>query len=344
MRVHRWTIVVLATLLGGANAGLAEIISISGSAEASVQEIVDGSSGDLDEASDTFPGTMSALPLQVAATLFDSDEDAAGIAAAQVADPTTALGTNPSDFALDITLNSTPDADYYIGSATVEEVRTIRFSPTEAGAATGETVSFNGRFFLDGALIIFADASVTDLSDTEVELRVNITQAGSSVFSGTILLRGTSGGTNLSTTGSFPQSQVNIADFSVLVPELSVFQVITFPETFLTFPYEAVVEEEFELRATVSVEAKNQPGVGVAALVGIPISSFEDVVSFTSNAALTQKMITMLKNERAHPTGVPAFPKTYPAPFVLCGLFGFEFVLGLIAFGTLRASRPLRRR
>ena len=53
-------------------------------------------------------------------------------------------------------------------------------------------------------------------------------------------------------------------------------------------------------------------------------------------------MLTALETERAEPTGEPAF-ETPPASPPVCGLFGFESLLGLILLSAGRFVGVRRR-
>ena len=81
---------------------------------------------------------------------------------------------------------------------------------------------------------------------------------------------------------------------------------------------------------------------GVAALLGGPTDSLEDVISATQGDTVAGKMIAAIERERANPTGQPAIEPLPAAP--LCGLFGFEGLLGLAGLTSLKLARPARRR
>ena len=59
-------------------------------------------------------------------------------------------------------------------------------------------------------------------------------------------------------------------------------------------------------------------------------------------------MSNALQQERSQPTGEPTFATQNPQPglfglFSLCGLLGFESVLGFVALVGLRVWNPYRR-
>lgn len=329
-----------------AQAARAEVTSVRGSAAAEVREIQGTATGTSDSVALAYPDPDPNLPLQAVAQLTDPNETAAGVAAAQFADPRTASGPDPDEFAIDIALSSISPDVHHTATGKTEEIRGVRFTPSEVGAAAGEVVRLTGRMYVDGALAIFAGNAATDLTGASVLLRVTITkevsgQEPQTVFSGTLHA---AGGADRQVTieagGRFPQSSIFTTDLAGIDPQLSVFRVYIFPNLVLDYPFDATVDEEFVLRATVEVEATNAPGdVGVAGVIGTPLQSITDVVGLTQGSATAQKMTTALKQERTAPTGEPAFPTQarQNCLFCGCGLFGLESLLGMAGLLGLRS-------
>ena len=323
---------------------MAEIISLGGSASAAIQEVRASPTGNTAQASKTFPGTAATLPLQVIARLADSDEEAAGSVAAQFADPNDVAGPNPEEFAFNLALNSLSPEIYYTAQASTEEVRGVQFTASEAGAADGELVQFRGRVFIDGALAVFAVQDLTDLTGVQLTFSVTIVQqadghADQEVFAGSISI---TGGLNrqvcFAAGGDFPTSGILDADLAALDPQLSVFHVVILPNLIVEYPFEARVGQPFTLRAKIAAEAANRPGgAGVAAVLGTPLDTLQEVIALTRDQATAQKMTAALQQERAAPTGKETFP-TNPLKtlFPMCGLFGFESVLGMCGLMALR--------
>jgi hypothetical protein len=317
---------------------LAEIASIAGSAAAQVQEFRGRQPGDFESASDDFPGTSASLPLQVAATLTAAaPERAATSAAAQFADPRTLDQPNPEEFAINLALSSETSGVWYESSAEVEELRSIVLSADElGGAATGEPVSVLGQFFLDGALTIFSSDSARDLSGAFVTLRATVTQERDGqpdhvVFAGELTISGLPDGqVQISAAGDIPTSTLVLSDLSVSTEELDSFVVLIIPNLELEYAYEALVGEEFRLRASISVEAANIPGVGVSGLLGTPVDSLTDVLEATRGEESSDRMLNALQKEREQPTGERAIDNgetaTPPPLLNLCGLLGWESV------------------
>jgi len=329
----------------------AEVLSIQGSASAEIQQIKNGVAGDRDQASDSLPGTTDTLPIQVVAKLSTIAEEAAGSVAAQFADPLTAPGPNPEEFAINLALDSLSPRISYTAHAITQEVRGVRFSASEVTPPLGGgPAALRGEVFLDGALAVFAVNDITDLTGVSLTLQVTVIKQaeGASpqeVFSGVLQVTG-GPDQQLSVTadGNFPRSGVFDADLSAVDPQLGAFRVFVLPNLVLSYPYEATIDQPFTLRATVDVQAANQPnGVGVAAILGTPINTLQEVIAATQGKTVAAKMIAALEQERAAPTGTPVFTdETRPQPmFPACGLLGIESVVGVLLLGGCR--RTFRR-
>ncbi|MEW6200152.1 MAG: hypothetical protein AB1601_15990 [Planctomycetota bacterium] len=349
MEAHRrrwWCGVIVATL--GTWPVRAEIISFTASATATIREL-GGVSVAEDTKSAAFPDTGVSLPLQVVARLTADEPGAAGAVAAQFADPLTAGGANPEEFAISVTLNSLLADVYYTGTASSAEVRTIRLRPGDVGPApAGTRVTVAGRLYLDGALAVFAVPEVDDLTGAEVVLRVTVKQEADGaepkkVLEGELRLTGRSEPPlSVATAGDFPTRGVFDVNLAALDPELGLFRVLVFPQLRMDYTYEAVVDEPLTLRATVEVEATNAPGgVGVAALLGTPFETLPEVIAKTRNEAAAKRMATAIAGERAAPSGEPlaAAGRLAQPVFPLCGALGVETVLGLCGIAALRGGR-----
>ena len=342
---------------------LAGTTSFTGAAAAQITGFRGGAQSGQDSDSATFSDPNGTLPLQVVARLVDPNNastagaDAAGVVGAQLADPRTSSGGADTDeFAIDLALSSISTEISYTAQATSEELRNILYAPGELGPeSAGATVQLEGRVFVDGAVAIFADQSAMNFTGAFTRLRVTVTkqvegQSPEQVFLGTLEL---TGGADRQVTpthgGNFPTAGIFTTDLSSVDASLSVFQVMVFPNLAINYPFDAVVGQAFTLHAVVEVDAQNVPGgVGVAAVNGTPVSSLNNVVSLTRGSAPAAKMSNALQQERSQPTGEPTFATQNPQPglfglFSLCGLLGFESVLGFVALVGLRVWNPYRR-
>lgn len=339
------TIVALLVLSAVAVAP-ADITCINGSVAATVHEFRVGAQGDMDQASDSYPGTGE-LPLQVIARLISEfPDEAAGMAAAQFADPTELDQPNPEEFAINLTLSSISANIRYTGEASSREVRGILYSEAELGQPAGTSVPLVGRLFLDGALVVFSATADRDLTGAYVRLRVTVVkqvtgQEDETVFSGSVELNGGLAGTaTTASSGQFPTAAAVLTDLSALPDEFEALHLLVLPDLAIDYDYQATVGEKLTLQATVEVEAANlADAVGVVALIGTPTDTFTEVITLTQGQEAAAKLLSAIQKERDEPTGQPAFPDqtTFAPPlFGLCGVFGLEAALGLFALVGLK--------
>ncbi len=346
----RW--IVLAAF-GLSVAAQAEIVSIGGATRVVLQEFKAGVPGPILTQERGFPSDTS-LPLQVlvqADTPGPTPEEPGGAAgvAAQFADPLLAQ-PNPEEFAFNLTLNSVPQDLRYQAQASVEEFRSIRFTPAEFPLrADGASLTAIGRLFLDGALVIYGVDPNADFSEAQLTMRVTVKklvsgQPEQTVFSGDVRLRGQPAGqAGVEVSGGFPESSLILSDLSLFVEDFAVFRVLILPNLQIDYSYPATIGETFTLRAAIEVFAENAAGdAGVAAVLGTPTDTLEQVIGLVRGEQVAAKFVDALQRERREPTGELVFP---PSPLLsLCGLFGIEMLLGAGLLGALRCGpAPLRR-
>jgi len=331
----------------------AEIISYAGSASAQMKELKGGSVTNTALQEKRYPDPNETLPLQVLARLFSDAERSGGSAAAQFADPQTVSGDNPEEFAINLALDSIGPTLLYQANASAQELRTIRFRSSDVGgAADGQVVSLQGKLFLDGALSMFSsEGGITDLSGASVTLKVTVVkevtgQAAQTVFSGTLnVAGGPDNAVNATAEGDLPLKNIFDANLSALDPQLEVFRVFVLPAVTLNYTYDAIVGQQFALRATVAVEAANIPGgMGVAAILGTPVQTLQDIIMRTQSGTTAKNIVDGMLKERSEPSGRSLYEQqNTPAPlFNLCGLLGFESLLTIVGLVGLR-RRYVRR-
>lgn len=338
----------------GAAASRAEVVSFTGASEVRLTQFVGAVSHTSNSDVTRFPEDVATLPAQAVTriTATDGDFPSAAAAAAQFADPTTALGENPEEFAINLTLNSISPSVRYEAVASAKEVREIRFSAGELGFGSnlGDQAVIRGRLFLDGALTLIAVEPDRDLSAAHATLNVTVVQTlgaqTRTVFSGSVSLQGTAAGDAVAeSTGDFPTGQIVLTDLSVFNEEFDRFRVLVIPDLTIDYDFDAVVGQATTLTATVEVVAANvEDNVGVSAVIGTPTTTLDDVLTVSRGAASANRIITALQSERFTPTGDLAFPSVDgfnpAAPF--CGLLGFESLLLLCALAGAKRVR-LRR-
>lgn len=338
----------LLALLAGAAPLTAAILELGGAARTELREFRNNQPGDTARGSDTLPGTADAFPLQVAVRLAPVDAaGAAGAVAAQVSDPTTASGPNPEDFAINLALNSRTTAIRYECSAKAEEFRRVVFTADETGRIAGTTAPVRGRIYLDGAATLFAGESATDLRGASVSLSVVVVKetAGAAdkvLLSGSVELIGRDdGAVEVRADGEFPTDTLVLSDLGGLADDRPVFHLLLLPALQIEYDYDAVIGEEFTLRATVQCEAANVDGAGAALVLGGPSDSLADVIGLTEGNTASGKLLGAIAAERAAPSGDLVFPQP-PALGGICGALGLETAFGLFALAGLRACRTRR--
>lgn len=337
--------VVVAHML--ATAALADTVGFSGKAGAKVTPVVDGVSGTPVASELTYPETAAALPLQAVARIVDETNNAAGVCGAQFADPTSVPGPDTDEFAIQFALASVGDGQGLSAAGRTEELREIRFTSAQLGnPPAGTRVALEGRLFLDGALTIFANRSVTDLSGASAGLRVTVTREGAgqspeTVFDGGIQVSGRAGlDAGITFEGDFPTFGVFTTDLSAVDESLAVFRVVVFPGLVVPYTYSAAPGETFSLRAVIEMQgAIPGGGAGAAGVLGTPIGVLTEVVGKVSGDDTADKLTSALEAERDNPTGEPAVDYTQGnlvlGPFAFlraCGLFGVE---SLVLFSLL---------
>lgn len=358
MRAHSRPLLAAVVVLLAAATAHAAITQFVGRVTARVIERLTATNEAIgfDDQSDEYVSPSSdTLPIQAVARVSDEDGQAAGVAAAQFADPRTASGSDPDEFSVNLVLAVDRSDASFEGAASSSEERTILISSAEAGGRpAGATFNATGRFFVDGALTVFATKEAAALNDAFVALRVRVERQGltgtpTTVFEGEIRLVGGAGrAVVLSKSGNFPETGVFTIDLPGVDPTLSVFRIVVFPSLQFDYTYQAVVGQPFILRASVLVDAKAaSEGVGVAALIGTPASSLVEVVTQTIGASTADHMSKAIARERENPSGEPAFVSSTPdlSPlnwFGLCGLFGLESVVGALAVVGLAVGRRTR--
>lgn len=332
----------------GFSAAKADVVSVSASTEASLREFVNGVQTRSD--GETLAHPDADLPLQATARLVMDASETQGAAAmgVQVADPILTQ-TNPEDFAINFSLASRAADIRYEGTAIAQETRTLRFASGELGplAFAGSTQRVTGRLTVDGALAILAKESGRDITGMNATLTVTVERvAGSTretVFSGTVQIDGAAGGdVDVSADGDFPISTLILTSLPGQAGDFGIFHVLVIPRVGITYPFNAVVGEDFDLVATVRVDAANiGSDTDVSCVIGTPTTSIQDVISLTSSQSTASSVLSSLAREREDPSGDLAFPSQ---PTTLCGLFGLEFAAGLLGLTAWRAASARRLR
>ena len=329
----------------------ATILSFTGSASVTIREFVNGAAGQTTSDAGDFP--TQDLPVQVVTRVTSTDlsNPSAAAAAAQFADPSSLSTANPQEFAINLTLNSVTPKVRYESTAVTSETRRVVFRAGELGrrSTDGQTRRVTSRLFLDGALAIISVIPGRDLTGANVTLKANITRrvtgaADETLFDGAVTLAGAeNNGTKTLADGPFPTGRLILTDLSLFSANFQAFRVLIIPNVRIDYQYDVIVGQEFDLIATVTVEASNVPdNVGVAAVIGTPVQTLTEVLTATRGAQTAKEVVDAIESERANPTGDPAFESTPSSSLGgVCGAFGVESLLGMALIGGA-ATRKLR--
>jgi hypothetical protein len=353
-RISRRPLALLAaaaTLLAtGLTPARADVTSVSGTVKAMVQQFRSGSPGQISQPALQYPQNSESLPIQVVArqNTFAEDGAAAGVVAAQLEDPLELNQPNPQEFAINLALLSASPTVRHQAQAISQEVRGVVLKPADfPGHKSGDEVSLIGRVYVDGVLAMFSRIADRDLTGVSASVKVTVVKqvsglADETLLSGRVLLTGgPSGVVGQSAEGTFPTDTLIHSNLAAFIPEFGRFEVLIVPRVPINYAYQATLGEEFTLQVTVEVEAANvEDQIGVAAIIGTPLDSIREVIAAVEGALTAQKTINALERERANPTGELAFPAA-PArtALPLCGLFGVESAVGLVALAGLRLGR-----
>lgn len=363
-----WLIVVFAFAL--VPRAQAEIRQINATVSAEVQEFVAGEEGSFDSAFEEYGETSSALPLMVVARLLpDEGATTNGFVAnafADFRDPSASATHNPSEFGLETTAYSRAPDVRFANRASASENRRVVFSPTELDLQNDETKRpVISSVFISGAVAVWSEDAHRDLTGLSANLRITIEQQLPEevdpirLFEALLTVRGVSDGTiafdspdDIFAIMGGPELIAATADFTEdqLLEELAGLgnvYLVLIPEQELLYMYDAVAGVEFDLKATVEVQASNLPGgTGVAAVFGRPFEALAHAVSETAraqtkgaatqaavNAALADTEVT----RRIEPAGAAAVSTGGS----LCGAIGIAALA--MTFALLLGAVGVRR-
>lgn len=282
--------VLLVLVLAGVSR--AELLGLTASVQGAV-----AAGEESDFAIEEFPGTTNVLPMSARAELVSEPaEGSAGAAGARGVfnDPRIGLTVLPRDFGLDAAVYTEQGELVFEAGAASSEVRRIRHSAADVGAAEGEEVELFGRFLVMGVLVVWGESGDLDLTGVEVALQLTVTQqssggASQEVLASSVSLVGGEGGeVELTGDGALagaPLALVEVSgsdDFARVV-------LLVIPEVVLTYEYTAVVGQEYSLAAELSAELVNAgEGTGAALAIGLPLAELAEVIGGAEGEVLAE--------------------------------------------------------
>lgn len=349
---------MLAAVIGLVPTAEAIVVQLSAEAWSKVTFFVNGAQDSFDESHQVFgPESGLSLPISTQARLETfadgSDPEATGQADAGFDDPTrTTPGRNPEEFTLEAACFSNDDSTGCVAEDTVIEERIIRFSGEELGNPLDGTRRVQSAFFPSGAIFLWSLEAGRDLTGLSAEVSFVVCRAAigddgveedcTVLLEERVSLRGRADGSieeDISN-GIFAVA----GDLSILpdIPDLPLGDLsalgatrfLIIPETQeLAYEYPGEVDEEFVLKATVTVVISNQfaqpAGTGGAAAFG----SFDQVADVLALAvaessakaiqARINRAIEVFEPQAVAETSQDALPNP-------CGLLGVEVVAMLM--------------
>lgn len=343
----------------------AAILNVSGQASAQVNQIVGGSVVQTQSVTNSFPPPTTIPPaisnVQIDGLSFDGVVTSSGQCTSVADDSRTSQPVLPfanNDLGLDLGGFSTDGQTSYLVNGSAHQTRLISLSRSETTFPTIGDGRFRSTLSVAGALIVVATSPTPDLTGLELSVHFEVVQKRPNDDATTLLTgAGTlTGGPNgqLTFTGdgvvnAFFYPIINIL---AIVPSLQdqpfgFLKAVAFPANIFNYEYSAAPDEEFELTASFTAQAKIPPNeVGAAAVFGLPQEVLGEVMARVRNddsGVKAQEAIATIVDTSGR-TGVGA-----GLPFfALCGVLGAEslaLTVGVAMVGLWRRrTRSIRRR
>ncbi len=346
----------------------AVIDDIDADVTAEIREFAAGTLTNSDQAFESLDESTSQLPLIVQANLFAEDDDdtglAGGVAVTVFNDPSTSGSPDPDAFGLTAAAFS-PQADLsYLVTSNAVERRRITFTAPEIGEPDATPLDARSFFFIDGLIILWADADQTSLDATRAEVHFTVDRTSdASVVSDTLLtasltLTGRPDGTaQLTAAGVLTADNVVVIDLTGSVPGLSSVHVVYIPDSAIAYDYDAVVGEPFNLQAAIEARVDNAFHTGAAVILGVSLDQLLQLVNDLTGqdvadafgTSLTSVVLTGPPPLKPLPTeGETTVAVANPSARSLfgCGTLGAEAALLLLAvplfhlIARAKARRP----
>lgn len=333
---------------------VADIVDVRGSVGVAVEEIAGGSTIERNEVNEFLPETRLSLPIRAIGRVLAGQPSTPGAAvgAVQISDISTSIEPNPQDFSLNLAMNSLDKDVIFRGQGHAEEIRVVQFSRDQLQLPAGvDTRLVESRLFLDGVMALFSAAAGRDFSGTRVVLSVVVERRAVGAPSGEqviTLLTGrievigrAAGQVTLNVTGDIPADRVIQTSLTTSENGLGSFPAVIIPELAMSYQYLARVDEEFELVASINVEAEcRSPDAGVVALIGTPVDDLRDVIDEVNVPPLTAGVVETLdiarQSTKIDDVGLDG--TRFPG-MIACGGLGIEAALGLMLMGVVGVHR-----
>ncbi len=340
----------------------AEVISVTGSATATVIEYSGTVEVERDYHRESVPQTISVPPAVARAQLdrLDSEGDVtAGGQVVTILHRPNYTGTGaPNDAGLDMGSFSDDDVTSWFVQGMVSETRTVVLRAGEVGGDTrwGNRGRVRSRVLLSGVLLILSSRADVDLSQVEARFRFSVIQRSPGrdaveLVSGAVgLVGGPNGAVEvIRAPGALSGAFLPLLDAPEIIPELPVVKAVPFTGVNIPYEYEAVVGEAFELELSVEAHVQTIPGgTGAAAVFGAPMDGLASVLQRVKQSDLGKRVAAAVSKQvdttgQAYVDVAGGNPGAMLSPFSVCGLRGIETLVAAAATSTWLGFRRRRR-
>lgn len=341
----------------------AAVEELQATTDATVHELVDGAVASTDTSFESFPGTVTALPMQSFAALGDfipsADDPHGARSIVSLADPSQVVLGNPGELGIEADCHSDSAEIAYEVISKAEETRRIVFSPSQflSRGVTGERL-VSSKVFLEGAMLVWSADPQRDLTGLRAEFDLAViqetdTNGTEQVFQTSMALVGEEdGAVRLDREGKFfaalggPELLLLSGDAitAAVVAALNAqgrLHLAIVPSQALAYTYKATPDESFKLRLEVTCRAQNLPdGTGVAVLFGRSFRALAETIGAgpfdVSGDAVQDAVNIAIAETDASNQSLVSTP--------LCGALGFEFAFLTMSSFLLCGWRFVRRR
>jgi len=343
----------------------AAILSTTAAVSTTVQELIQGSPGSINNDRRQLGVDTNELPLDAFSELMSTNLEGTvvsmGRGFSRFLDPTRLDQPNPEEFALEIGCYSQSADASYIVSGEAEEQRSVVFTrlgnsqaPPEISFPASGVRTLESQIFLSGAVVCWAGESTESLPGMTAEIGITVERAGdeSALFETGLTLRSANDGTiQAESTGTIEFDLVDVEELAsrgvdegtlAILRELAsegALVIAVIPPQQHAYRYEVTANRRFDLTARFTARVRNEPaGTGAAAVLGRPFDGLAEFLELALpgvDGEIIQRTINEATADREIGTiidagGPPASP---PRTSVACGSIGAEAMVMLLFLG-----------
>lgn len=360
MKRATWRWVAPVVILAIHPASFAQLISVTGSAETKVTQYTGADAVQTDFGQEIVPTTKATPPATGRARLDRFSHlgniTAAGQGVAVMYAPNTTGVGLPSDIGMEIGSfsDNTDTQTGWVVNGTVRQTRTLQVAASDAGGPipTTNNVRARSRLVLSGAMLLFSEDKLRDLTGNAIRFRFHIDrrQAGQDplrALDGSVALVGGPGGTVnvVERTGALDTISLQVIDLRDQIPELPLVQAILFQGASFDYEYDVTPGEPFELELIANADVQTIPGgIGGQAVFGIPQEGLGAIFERVKQDDLGWQLAQLI-SQFVDTTGAAYVnqPPAIPNFFAICAP-GTPLTMGVVAASLLAGVKVRRRR